>query len=1029
VESEGPTEAAPPPVVAVVVTHNPGEWLDEVMESLAAQDYLNLSVLVIDADSDDDPTPRVARVMPGAFVRRLDANNGFGAAANEVLDVVDGAAFYLFCHDDVALAPDATRQLAEEAFRSNAGVVGPKLVRWDDPKRLLQVGETVDKLGSIMPLVDRDELDQEQHDAVRDVFAVPGACTLVRADLFVEIGGFDEAINFLLDDVSLCWRAHVAGARVVVAPAARVRHLEALGNRRPEDDRRRLQSRHRLRIVLTCYSRFSLLRVLPQAAVLAFVESLYALIVGRTAHARDVAGAWMWNLRRLSDIRAARAHVRSFRHVRDVEVRRFQTGGFARLSLFVRGQIGRGGEDRLAGLARSGRELAGSLQTGTARLTISAWLGIVALFVIGSRHLLLDGVPAVGTFVPFRGSSFALLREWVSGWRSAGLGSESPAPTGLGVFGMLGVLSGGALGLVRTVLIVGLLPAGAISMHRLAAPIGSRRARTVAVVAYVANPIPYNAIATGSWGALAMWAAAPLVIARVGRAATLAPFAGPSHRTRHHVLALGVVTALVAVVLPAAPLLVVAIAVVLVVGSLLGGARGGSARVLTTAAGGALVAMVLHLPWTFDFLAPGSTWSSLVGVDGGGAARTLPELLRFQTGPLGASPAGWAFLGAAALPLLIGREWRFEWAVRGWSLAIAFVGLAWAAERGSLPFDMPSTGVLLVPAAAGLALSAALGMVAFELDLPGYRFGLRQVAAGLSFVALVIAVVPTVGAAANGRWSAPGGDYRHVLERFAADARTAPFRMLWIGDPELLPLASWHLDDAVGYGTSIDGTPGADALWSGSDDGATRLLADAVGVAIRGETIRLGQLLAPMGVRYIVLTSQLAPDPYSTEERPPPDRLLNALAQQVDLTEVDLNTALVVYRNLSYVPTRAEVAPGTGDGPVGLGAPLSTEFNDARPVLTDPDGYARWKGPINSNTRVLLSAASSARWQLHVNGARSPRHKSFGWANAFDVGDGGPGTMRFKTPLSRYGMLLIQAGLWLVAVRTLLRMRLGERAT
>ena len=32
------------------------------------------------------------------------------------------------------------RQLVEEAYRSNAGLVAPKYVDWDEPRRLLAVG-------------------------------------------------------------------------------------------------------------------------------------------------------------------------------------------------------------------------------------------------------------------------------------------------------------------------------------------------------------------------------------------------------------------------------------------------------------------------------------------------------------------------------------------------------------------------------------------------------------------------------------------------------------------------------------------------------------------------------------------------------------------------------------------------------------------------------------------------------------------------------------------------------------------------
>ncbi len=213
---------------------------------------------------------------------------GFGAAANEVIEVVDGAAFYLLCHDDVAPDPDAVRLLVEEAFRSNAAVVGPKLVDWDDPQRLLQVGQGMDHAGYGVPLVERGELDQSQHDAVRDVFTVPAPCTLVRADLFSEIGGFDEGISDFLDDVSLCWRAQVAGARVIVAPDARVRNRDELATRVGYDQRRRLQARHRLRIVLSCYGPLGVARAVMQTVILNVAEVLYALVAGRTKRVGDV---------------------------------------------------------------------------------------------------------------------------------------------------------------------------------------------------------------------------------------------------------------------------------------------------------------------------------------------------------------------------------------------------------------------------------------------------------------------------------------------------------------------------------------------------------------------------------------------------------------------------------------------------------------------------------------------------------------------------------------------------------------------
>ena len=84
-----------------------------------------------------------------------------------------------------------------------------------------------DKTGAPAPYVERGELDQEQHDAVRDVFYVPGAATLVRADLFAALGGFDPGIELLGEDLDLSLagprgrRPGAGGARRPGSPTSR----------------------------------------------------------------------------------------------------------------------------------------------------------------------------------------------------------------------------------------------------------------------------------------------------------------------------------------------------------------------------------------------------------------------------------------------------------------------------------------------------------------------------------------------------------------------------------------------------------------------------------------------------------------------------------------------------------------------------------------------------------------------------------------------------------------------------------------
>ncbi|MEY2402887.1 MAG: hypothetical protein QOD38_438, partial [Acidimicrobiaceae bacterium] len=847
--------AVPPAVVAVVITHDPGDWFQETLVSLRDQDYLALSVLVVDTNGTNDPTAAIAQVLPSAYVRRLDVNPGFGVAANEVLHVVEGAAFFLFCHDDVALAPDAVRAMVEEAFRSNAGVVTPKVVQWDDPTRIVSVGQSADKTGVPAALVEPGELDQEQHDYVRDVFCAPGGCTLVRTDLFEVLRGFDAGIGMLGEDLDLSWRAQVAGARVIAAPAAVVRHLEAGKDERPIDDRRLLSVRHRIRTMLTCYGPWHRARVVPQAIALTFIEVVYAVLAGRRQVARDLVNAWRWNFARRNEIRANREALAAVRQLPDGEVRRLQVHGSARLVAFLRGQLSSHGDDRLQSVTLAGRDLAGSLRSGPLRTAVAVWAAVVVVLLFGSRQLLIGKLPAFADFPAFPSRPWTLFSEWFSGWRNAGLGSESPAPTAFGILGVLGLPFLGAMSLLRRALFVLALPLGAAGAWRSTRELRSTNARLAGLVTYLAIPLPYDAIARGRWGGLMVWAAAPWIVGVLVRVAAREPFDQPGPSRRRTVVGFGLALALLAAFVPIMVFVVPVVAIGIALGGLIAGQPRGGARVVGSALAASAIAIVLHLPWTLDFVLPGSQWSAIGGVRSDTAGLGIGELMRFHTGPLGGGPIGLVFLVVAALPLVFGRDWRMAWAARAWALALTCWAIAWAGQQSWFHFALGPPEALLAPAAVALAMSAALGVVAFDMDLPGYRFGWRQIAPVIAGLALAIGIVPVVGATFDGRWHAPDQSYEPVLAFLHEEQASAgPFRVVWLGDPDVLPLQGWRLSDGVAYATTDHGLPTVEDRWAGSSDGATSLVADALHLAQRRDTSRLGRLVAPMGVRYFVVT-------------------------------------------------------------------------------------------------------------------------------------------------------------------------------
>ena len=408
-----PQETAPP-VVAVVVVHEPGPWFADVLDGLARQDYPALRHLFLVSGDPGTVHDDIRRRLPQAFIRTLDGDPGYGAAADEVLHLVEGDnGFFCLMHDDVALEPGAIGLLVEELYRSNAGIGGPKLVEWDDPRRLQHVGLGVDRFGEIDPLVEPGEIDQEQHDAVRDVFALPSACLLTRADLFRSLGGFDTALRFYGDDVDLCWRAHLGGARVVVVPGARARHRERLAERRPDLRHLSMQERHRIRAVATLTGARRLPWVLLQLVVVTLAELLVGLVTVRPRRALASVGALFGAIPRVPSIIARRRQIAGLRHVPASEVAGLQVRGSARLASYLRSRDRRP-LDPDESTERRWRQSAGSAPT-------IAWLVVLALTVIASRNLITGGVPTVGQFLPYPDSPADLMASFRSGWSIHGV--------------------------------------------------------------------------------------------------------------------------------------------------------------------------------------------------------------------------------------------------------------------------------------------------------------------------------------------------------------------------------------------------------------------------------------------------------------------------------------------------------------------------------------------------------------------------------------------------------------------------------
>ena len=1012
-------------MLAVVVAHDPGDWFVETLESLSLQDYPFLSTAVVDA-SGSGIGAHLSEAMPDAAVIDGTGAAGFSQAANAVLDAGIEADFLLVCHDDVALAPDAVTALVAEALRSNAGIVGPKIVDWDRPEIIQHAGYDVDRFGVPAERVGAEELDQEQQDGVSDVFALPSAVLLIRTELFVRLGGFDGGMNFRGEDVDLCWRAQMAGARVMFVGGAVARHREGLVSRTGVDDTRLTETRHALRAMLVNHGRLSLTVFVPAALMMAIFEVVLAAFTARFGWARDVISAWIWNISRLDVVAQRRQANALVRRVRQADVTALQYFGSVRLVSFFRRQSG--GESSGL-LSTAGRGVFSGLRTGTNRLAWIAWIVVLGVVLFGSRRLLSGGVPAVGDFVTLGENASDLLKTWWGGWSERHAGAPS---SNLGILVYLGLLGWvlGSMALVRTLAVIALIVAGLVGSYRLLDATGSRRAQASALVAYLLVPLAPVSVASGSLAGLVGYAAAPWMLRELLRASRAAPFRHDSRGFRNHLtvaVSLGAAAGAAALVVPAAAGLVALLAAGLVAGSLLAGRPEGVPRLLTATALAVPVAAFVAFGTVVDVLASGPDWGFVAdGRDGSAGVVSFPEILRFAVGGNDTGTVVWLFAVPMTVPLLLGRGWRLEQSVRLWMVAMVAWAVALGAERGVVPFGLPDLHLLLAPAAVSVAGLCGMAVLSIEHDLRFSHFGWRQALVPVTVAASLLLVVSSIGSLEDGRWGLVPSDHHSAL-RFEPPVLEGAYRVMWIGAPEFLPAEGHSLAPGVAWaataGDSVTLLDRAVPL----DQGRADLFETVIEEIEEGRTARGGRLLAGLGVRYVVLLHRLAPAPFIGEDdsRPVPADLTAAMRDQLDLELVEgTNSAVDMFVNTAWVPMRALYPPGFDEG--------IEDFADleARPLTTGASLFSTdrppWIARIGEGAQILVSHTPRPGWELTVDGEPAPRRGALSWTRVYQPTSSGEAQLSYSSPWWRQAGQLVGAAAPVVLMLAWLRRRMDR---
>jgi hypothetical protein len=297
-----------------------GDLLEHCIDSVLASDYGNFEVLFVDNGSTDDSVEFVKNKF--GYDERLkmvenNGNLGFAEGNNLGLRYAKGK-HIVFLNSDVIVNSSWLRELVKTAESNESiGVCGGKGMFMEQKGAVPELGISCDIFG--FPI--------GRHNFLSPLFYVPGWALLIKRETLDRIGAFDAKYFMFVEDLDLCWRAHLAGYQVVVNPSSIAHHLgggsiEAgaitEGELRFPIKRRYLFERNMLRTLLKNYSVRNLLLILPRYFSLLLIESLAALLLsGAPLFLNVYVKAISWNVRNLKDTWLMRNKVQQTRKVGD----------------------------------------------------------------------------------------------------------------------------------------------------------------------------------------------------------------------------------------------------------------------------------------------------------------------------------------------------------------------------------------------------------------------------------------------------------------------------------------------------------------------------------------------------------------------------------------------------------------------------------------------------------------------------------------------------------------------------------------
>ena len=217
-------------VSIVLPTRNRKEDLIKLINSIKANTYKNVEIIIEDIDSTDGSKEAIEELFPDVIFMENKLNIGPAKAMNNCIKKSKGE-FILRLDNDIIIEKDVIENLIN--VLESDGKIGATSCLYfytEDPDVLRGTEIKINLFTGKTKIFNKDKKYHGEFEGkLLDSFAASGCILLARRSTYEEVGLYDEDYFFAYDDVDWCSRVRKAGYKVTILGSAKIYHRRSTG--------------------------------------------------------------------------------------------------------------------------------------------------------------------------------------------------------------------------------------------------------------------------------------------------------------------------------------------------------------------------------------------------------------------------------------------------------------------------------------------------------------------------------------------------------------------------------------------------------------------------------------------------------------------------------------------------------------------------------------------------------------------------------------------------------------------------------